>query len=90
MVKHHFKDYVHHQVCLNAEKHGTLRHRGADWIAILLEEFGEVAEHVVKSEIPPRQERNDDELLREIVQMTAVLDQWANDLMEDGARVHYA
>lgn len=68
ITKQAFYDLIQIERNAQDEKWGEQRHPDLKWTAIALEELGEVAKAVI--------EGNEVELLEEIVQVAAVLENW--------------
>ena len=68
ITKKAFYDLIEIERNRQDEKWGEQRHTDEKWLAIAVEELGEVAKAVL--------EKDDVELLPEIVQLAAVLENW--------------
>lgn len=68
ITKERFHDLIQIEREAQDEKWGEQRHSDEKWLAIAVEEFGEIAKAIL--------EGNEEELLEEIVQLAAVLQNW--------------
>ncbi len=66
---------VMHERLQQDEKWGVQNHSDLAWLAVLAEEFGEAAQVVVESSVPP-DARPSPNLERELVQVAAVAIAW--------------
>lgn len=65
-------------------KWGKQRHNAGKWLAILMEEVGEVAEASQKSlGLTTMKETDASDLYEEIIQASAVLNAWAEQIKEE-------
>ena len=69
ITKELFNNLIQSERNAQDEKWGEQRHSDEKWLAIAVEEVGELAEAIL--------ENNEEGLLEEIVQLAAVLQNWA-------------
>lgn len=71
------KGYINHELLLQDGKWGAQRHSPSDWLAILVEEVGELAQAVLKETFPlDEEDHGDHSIEHELIQVAAVAIQW--------------
>lgn len=79
MTKQVFRALISKERASQLEKWGEQHHSDERWLAILIEEVGEVAKAIL--------ENDDAELLNEMCQVGAVLEAWATSRVFEGVEI---